>query len=238
MATSGSTNFAVTRDDIINRALRLLGVVAQGETPTTDQVTEAAVALNGLVKAWQAEGMPLWAIKSYNVPLTNGTSSYEIGLSKTVNIPKPLKVIQAYNHDTISNVDIPMRIITRQEYNMLGNKTSSGNPIQVYYQPLSDYGVLNVFPVPTTEEATNNVITIHYQRPFEDFDVSTDNPDFPQEWYDAITYGLATRLAPEYGLSSVDRKALWQEMTMIKQEALNFGLEEGSLYFGVERRSW
>jgi hypothetical protein len=238
MTTSNSTDFSVSRDDIIKRALRLLGVLAQGETPSTDQVTEAALALNGLVKAWQADGMPLWAIKSYNVPLTAAVASYRIGLSQAIPTPKPLKITQVYNHNTSSSVDIPMRVLTRQEYNMLGNKTSSGNPIQVFYDPQNSYGDLYVFPVPTATEAASNVITIHYQRPFEDFDASTDTPDFPQEWYDAITYGLATRLAPEYGLSSIDRKALWQEMVSIKQEALNFGLENGSLYFGVERRSW
>jgi len=236
--TSGSTDFSVTRDDIIKRALRLIGVLAQGETPTTDQTTEAALALNGLVKAWQTDGMPLWALKTYSVPLSAGTSSYRIGLTQTVNIPKPLKVIQAYNHNTTSNVDIPMRVLTKQEYNMLGNKTSSGNPIQIYYDPQVSYGDLFVFPVPTSTEASANTIKIVYQRPFEDFDASTDTPDFPQEWYDAFTYGLACRLAPEYGVASSDRKILVQEMTIIKSDALNFGLEEGSLYFQREFRGW
>lgn len=238
MTTSSSTDFSVSRDDIIKRALRLIGALAQGETPTANQTSEAAAALNGLVKAWQADGMPLWAIKSYDVPLTAGVKDYSIGLGKTVNIPKPLKVIQAYNHNNNTNIDIPIRIITKQEYNILGNKVSSGNPIQVYYEPLNDYGVLHVFPVPSTVEQAANVITIHYQRPFEDFDAGTDTPDFPQEWYDAITYGLATRLAPEYGLDVSSRKTLWQEMSVIKQEALNFGLEEGSLYFQRDFRSW
>lgn len=238
MATSGSTDFSVSRDDIIKRALRLIGVVAQGETPTTDQTTEAALALNGLVKAWQSDGMPLWALKTYSVPLTDGSASYRIGVGQTVNTPKPLKIIQAYNSDSTSNVDVPIRIITKQEYNILGNKTSSGNPIQVYYDPQNTYGDLYVFPVPTSVEAAANTIKIIYQRPFEDFDASTDTPDFPQEWYDALTYGLACRLAPEYGLPSTERKLLWQEMNIIKTEALSFGTEEGSLYFGVERRSW
>jgi hypothetical protein len=236
--SSGSTDFSITRDDIIKRALRLIGVLAQGESPTADQVTESAFALNGLVKAWQADGMPLWALKSYSVPLVAGTKDYNIGLGKAVNIPKPLKVQQAYNHSNISNIDIPMRLLTKQEYNMLGNKTSAGNPIQCYYNPQTDYGVLSVFPVPATSDALNNTITIFYQRPFDDFDISTDTPDFPQEWFDAVTYGLACRLAPEYGVAMTDRKLLWQEMTIIKQDALNFGLEEGSLYFGVDRRSW
>lgn len=236
--TSGSVDFSVTRDDIIKRALRLVGALAQGETPTTDQVSEAASALNGLVKAWQADGMPLWAIKTYALTLVAGTSVYRIGVGQTVNTHKPLKVTQAWNHNTISKVDIPMRIITRQEYNILGNKTSAGNPIQVYYDPQNAYGDLNVFPVPTSVEAAANTINIVYQRPFEDFDASTDTPDFPQEWYDAITYGLACRLAPEYGVPIPDRKTLWQEMTIIKQDALNFGLEEGSLYFMRDNRSW
>ena len=92
-----------------------------------------------------------------------------------------------------------------------------------------DSGVFHLFPVPSTVEQSANTIKYVCQIPFEDFDASTDNPDFPQEWYDALTYGLATRLAPEYGVPATDRKMLWQEMTIIKQDALNFGLEEGSL---------
>lgn len=232
MSTSGTTSYSTTRDDIIKRALRLVGALAQGETPTANQVTEAATALNGLVKAWAADGMPLWAITEMTLTLVAGQSTY------TVSNPKPLKVLQAWNHNVTSNVDIPMRIITQAEYNILGNKTSAGNPIQVYYSPNRDNGDFHLFPVPTTVEQAAN--TLHYicQIPFQDFNASTDAPDFPQEWYDAVTYGLATRLAPEYGLDIPSRKTLWQEMTIIKQDALNFGLEEGSLYFGVERRSW
>lgn len=232
MTTSNSTDFSVTRDDIIKRALRLIGVIAQGETPTTEQVTEAAMALNGLVKAWAADGMPLWAIKQRVVTLVAGQSTY------TLQTPKPLKVFQAWNHSTTSNIDIPIRVITKQEYNILGNKTTAGNPIQVYYDPRRDVGELHVFPVPTSVEATANQIYLVYQAPFEDFDASTDNPDFPQEWYDAIAYGLATRLAPEYGVDATSRKMLWQEMSIIKQDALNFGLEDGGLFFQRDMRSW
>ena len=238
MTTSNSTNFSISRDDIINRALRLIGVVAQGESASTVQITEANIALNSLIKAYMADGMPLWAIKQYSVPLTASTATYNIGVGQTINTPKPLKVFQAYNRNTISNVDIPMRILSRQEYNILGNKTSAGNPIQIFYEPLNDYGVLHVFPVPTSTEQANNTITIVYQRPFEDFDASTDTPDFTQEWYDAITYGLASRLAGEYQISTEVRRTLMQEAAMIKQEALNFGLEEASLFFQADKRTW
>ena len=49
MATSGTTNFSVSRDDLIKGALRKIGVVPQGETPTADQITEGGICpqLNG-----------------------------------------------------------------------------------------------------------------------------------------------------------------------------------------------
>ncbi len=235
MSTSGSTNFSITRDDIIQRALGLLGVIPIGGSYSS---TDAELALNSLVKAWMADGLQIWSLTSYSVPLTNAINTYSIGLGQTINIPKPLKIIQAYNRNISTNVDIPMRIVTRQEYNMLGNKSISGNPIQLYYQPKRVTGDLFVYPTPTSVEASNNQIVIHYQRPFEDFDTGADEPDFPQEWFDALAYGLACRLAPTYGIPINDRKQLWNEMTIIKQEAMNFGPEEGSLFFQRDFRDW
>lgn len=231
MTTSNSTNFSVSRDDLIAGALRLCGALALGESPTTDQVSEASTALNILVKAMQADGMPLWAIKEYSITLTSGVNSYTIGTGQTVNTSKPLKITQAFLRDATSNVDIPMRILTRDEYNRLGNKSTTGSPIQIYYDPQIDYGTLKVFPSPDSISASNKTIRIVYQRPFEDFDASIDTPDFPQEWYEAIKYGLATRLAGEYGIPLEDRKQLLQEYILIKNDALSFGTEEGSYFF-------
>lgn len=236
MATSGSTNYATSRDNLIKGALRLIGVLAQGETPSTDQVTEAAEALNYLVKAWQADGMPLWGIKEYELTLVASTAKYRIGLGQTVNISKPLRIISAYR--STGTTDTPLTIITRDEYNRLGTKSNTGYPIQIYYDVQNTYGDLYVNPVPDATVAADSTITLVYQRPFEDFDAAADEPDFPQEWFDALKYGLATRLAPEYGVPVSERQLLLQEMTRIKQEALSMGTEEGSLYFTPDIRSY
>lgn len=236
MGTSGSTNYATSRDNLIKGALRLIGVLAQGETPSTDQVTEASEALNFLVKAWQADGMPLWGIKEYELTLTASTAKYRIGLSQTVNISKPLRIISAYR--STGTTDTPLTIITRDEYNRLGTKSNTGYPIQLYYDVQNTYGDLYVNPVPDATVAADSTITIVYQRSFEDFDAAADEPDFPQEWFDALKYGLATRLAPEYGVPVSERQLLLQEMTRIKQEALSMGTEEGSIFFAPDIRSY
>lgn len=231
MATSGSTDFLVTRNQLIEGALRICGVIAVGETPSTAMYSTASDALNMLVKAWQADGMPVWATKEYTLTLTTDTSSYTIS-------PKLLKVIQAYNHNTSTNIDIPMRIITRDEYNRLGNKTTSGNPIQLVAIPNLTDTTVKVFPRPTSVEAATNTIVLVYQKQFDDFDSSTDNPEFPNEFFDALKFALANRLSYEYGMDIQDRKQLFEQAMVLKTEALGFGTEEGSVYFGVDVRRW
>lgn len=237
MATSGSTNFSTSRNELISGALRSCGAIAQGETPSATLVTEAAEALNMLVKAMQADGMPLWAIKKYAVTLT-ATADYTIGAGATVNTPKPLKILQAFLHYTSSNIDVPVRIITRQEYESLGNKTSTGYPVQLFYEPLLYTGIMHVYPVPDSTVAAACTLSIIYQRPFEDFDASTDEPDFPQEYYHCIKLMLADVLAPEHGLAIQERQDLSRRALAAHQTALGFGTEEGSLYMMADVRDY
>lgn len=231
MAISNSTDFNVTRNELIAGALRICGVIAPGETPTAAMYTGGSEALNMIAKAWQSDGMPLWVIREYTLTLTNATNEYTI-------TPKLLKVIQALNRNTSTNVDIPMRIVTRDEYNRLGNKTTSGNPILIWSTPNLTTTTVKVYPVPTPVEAAGNTLLLTYQKEFSDFDSASDNPEFPSEYFDALKFALASRLSYEYGLDVQDRKQLFEQAMILKGEALSFGTEEGSLFFGVDVRKW
>jgi len=57
MARSGSTNFSVTRDNLIQDALEDLGILPIGGTLTTAQKTKAALKLNLMVKRDMARGI-------------------------------------------------------------------------------------------------------------------------------------------------------------------------------------
>jgi len=69
MATSGSFDFNLTRNDIITAAYQEIGVVAFGQTPTPDQFVDASLKLNAMVKAWKAEGIQLWTITDVSLPI-------------------------------------------------------------------------------------------------------------------------------------------------------------------------
>lgn len=79
MTTSSSTDFSVSRDDLINLAHQQIGALGEGETCSANQLTEAGKLLNMICKAREADGMPLWALKKgYLLPFT-GSSVIQIG---------------------------------------------------------------------------------------------------------------------------------------------------------------
>lgn len=93
MATSGSTDFSMTRDTLIKAAYQYTGYLGEGDTPSATQYSEGSTFLNMLLKAWSAKGMPLWALKrGYALP-TTGVSS---GIFGTDNI------VSTYTFTTLS----------------------------------------------------------------------------------------------------------------------------------------
>lgn len=231
MATSGSTTFELQRDQIINAALRKLSVFGDGQSPSATQVTNAAQALNAMLKSFQTDGMPLWAIKEYTFSITASTETYQIGSGKTLNTPVPLKILQAFLVNNVSGNKIPMNISTHYDYNNISISSTTGMPIHLMYEPLNGYGNINLWPVPDSNAATTYSINILYQRPFEEFNGATDTPDFPSYWTEALIYGLAWRLSAEYGVPINDRSLLAKEAEVFHAQALGFGTEEGSIKF-------
>jgi len=228
MSTSGTTTWKLQRDSIISAALRKLAALSGGATPETYQITNATEALNAMLKSFQTDGMPLWAIKSYAFTTIVGQAQYVIGVGQTYDTPQPLKVTQAWRNVSTTSSNVPMNIYTDYNYNILPLTVSSGTPINLYYQPLNGYGNINLWPKPADATTT---ITIRYQRPFEDMVNATDDLDFPSYWTEAIIYGLSVRLAPEYGVPLQDRQLLQKEAEYFHQQALSFGTEEGGLFF-------
>lgn len=79
MATSGSTDFTVTRDEIITEALELLGVLGEGGTPNANQITSLSRTLNMMIKNWQADGLNLFAVQRQYLFLEKGVREYTLG---------------------------------------------------------------------------------------------------------------------------------------------------------------
>lgn len=229
MATSGVTTWTLNRDQVIKGALRKLGVLPSGGSPTANQTSDANEALNSLLKAYEADGMPLWKVLSTTFTTVSGTNTYNIGPGQTIaTTGMPLKLLQAF-YTVSGGTNTPINVYTRYDFNQLPQATTiTGTPVNIYYQPLRTSGVIKVWPTPNNSTTT---ITVHYQSPYEDMVNSTDDFDFPSYWMQALIYGLAWTLASEYGLPLQDRKMIGDEAQYWHQLALSFGSEEGSLFF-------
>ena len=150
---------------------------------------------------------------------SSGSHVYSYTAS-TDRIVRPLRVIAANVLNTTSESSWELECIDQQTYYQIGSRTSDGTPNQLYYEatlgsatadPTSSttwYGVFFIYP---RFNGGDHVIEFTYHRPFQDFDASTDNPDFPQEFYLPLMLELAALLGPKYGVDRDERRALFAE---------------------------
>jgi len=240
MAVTGVSNLVVTRDQIIEASLRGLSVLEEGAQPSSTSLQNASFALNLIMKKWQSEGIKLWTIKELTLPLVSGKTSYNIGSANTNDLvtDKPLKLIQSFlrNTSVSPNVDIPMTIISQQEYNLLGSKASTGTTNSVYYMPYRDYGTLTVFLTPDSNTASNYQLHLTVQRPIYVVNNPNDNFDFPSEWFMALKWALMAELASDYDKNLNDKAYYDTKANALKQELMDWDVEYASTFFQPDVR--
>ena len=193
MATSGSSDFSLNRNEIITRAFAKLGIGVPGEALSNDELVTGDENLNLLVKNWQID-VDLWIKTRGTLTAVAAQESYTMGPSGNFTT-RPLRILDMQFSQTSG--DIPMNEMSRQEYYELSLKSSAGTPTNFYYDPQLTTGILFVWP--TLDSSTSGSFKFTYARSVEDFDTSTDDADFPQEWLLAMIYGLAVILSDEFG---------------------------------------
>lgn len=242
MTTSSIYTVQYTRDQLVTASLRKLGVLAEGQTPSTQNFSDGTMALNQMVALLRAKGMPLWVRTNYTMTPVAGTANYSIGTGQTLNTPYPLKLYQAVRLSS-DGTRIDMDVESSYNFNQLPTN-SGGIPIKVSYQPQVNTGIISLWPTPDTT-ITGTTITLVYQRPFQYFINSGDTADFPEEWYLPLVYKTAVLLAPEFGVPIGDRNMLMGEASGYLDEVLSMGSEDASMFiqpymqpgWGEDRRS-
>lgn len=225
MTTSGTYGFLMNRDSIIAAALRTMEVVGVGETIDPLHITNCAEALNLMVKGMVLEGMPLWCVQELVVPLVAGQAAYSVGAATAQ--PRPLRVLQAVVRNSTGQ-DTELQLVSRFEYNTLGSKANKGQPNQLMYDPQLLTGIVTLYTVPADALSS---LRLTIQRQIQDFNLSTDNPDFPQEAYQMLKWCLVDELSLEYGAKmSVVQVAAGKAITY-KTAFMAFEQEQVSQYF-------
>jgi len=245
-----SSTYTVTRDEIITIALRKLGVLEIGSSPDAATINNASMSLNLLIKQFSTDGLKLWKISEIIIPLTNNQTSYTLGgasstlmydsLNPTVAITdKPLKVIQGFyrNKQVTPYIDIPVMVLSKQEYNVLGSKFSTGTANTIFYDPRKLNGVLYVYLTPDLNAQTNLELHIVAQMPLDDLTSALGVPDFPNEWMNCLMWNLADQLSLEYGVPMNARQEIAQRASTYKTMLSDWDVESSSTFFSPDFRS-
>lgn len=245
-----SSTYTVSRDQIITLALRKLGVLEIGDVPDPETINNAAMSLNLLIKQLSTEGLKLWKNSELIIPLITNQTTYILGgstsalmydsLNPTVAITdRPLKVIQGfYRNITVTPyIDIPVMVVSKQEYNVLGSKFSTGTANTIFYDTKKLNGVLYVYLTPDVNASTNMELHIVAQLPLNDLSSALDIPDFPNEWMNCLVWNLADQLALEYGVPMNSRQEIGMRAGTYKTLLTDWDVEASSTFFAPDFRS-
>lgn len=145
-------------------------------------------------------------------------------------VARPVRVLSCHRVDTGGNVSA-VELVGRNDYDALSRKDSSGDPMIAHFDPQMTNAALWVWPARNSTTTDLLIMTTeHYP---DDFTAATDNPRFPSEWTNALIWGLAAELAPEYGIGMRERAELIMRAESKKSILLNTAdRENASVFFG------
>ena len=186
--------------DQINRALRLLGVLAEGETPSAATSQDALMALNQMIESWNTERLAvfstqdqvfLWPAGVGNQTRTLGPTGNFVGL-------RPILIDDAtYFRDPGTNVSFGIKLINPQQYDGIAVKTvTSTYPQVMFVNNTFPDTTLTIYPVPTRELEWHFISVEELSNPATLSTVLY----FPPGYLRAFVYNLAMEIAPEFGV--------------------------------------
>lgn len=131
------------------------------------------------------------------------------------------------------NYDTPLVPLTNEQYMDLANKSILGKPNSYYFERKLSQPTLYLYPMPENE---TDVIHLQAIKIPQDFDAAANNPDFPIDWMNALKYGLANELAPEYVTDRAFRIEI-REDAIYHKELVGLGdNEQTDLKIMIDRR--
>lgn len=187
-----------TAGDLINGALRLLGVLAEGETPSAETSADALTAMNQMIDSWNTERLSIYNTQdqTFNWPTDEITRT----LGPTGNFVGNRPVLledSTYFRDPSTNVSFGIKFINQQQYDGIAVKTVTSTYPQVIWVNMTMPNItMTIYPKPT------RLLEWHFISVQELTQPATLATDIvlPPGYQRAFRYNLACELAPEFGV--------------------------------------
>lgn len=189
---------ATTAGDQINGALRLLGILAEGETPSAATSQDALSALNQMIDSWNTERLSVFSTQDQVFSWPPNVLSRTLGPTGDFVGNRPILFDDSsYFRDPSSGISFGIKFINQQQYNGIAVKTVTSTYPQVIWVNMTYPDVeMYVYPKPT------KVLEWHFVSVEELTQPATlaTTLHFPPGYLRAFKYNLACEIAPEFGV--------------------------------------
>jgi hypothetical protein len=187
-----------TAGDQINGALRLLGVLAEGETPSAATSQDALFALNQMIDSWGTEKLSTFTTQEQVFSWLPGLISQTLGPSGDFVGDRPVLMDDAtYFVDASTGISYGIKIINQQQYDGIAVKTVTSTFPQVMWINTNYPNIdMHIYPVPTKVLEWHFISAAQLTQP-----ATIATPlYFPPGYMRAFRYNLACEIAPEFGV--------------------------------------
>lgn len=219
MVSSGTYNFALSNASIVLEAFDRIQK-RPGEVDRHMMIS-ARTSLQLELQTWSNKGFNFWELLSGTINIAVNTPTYIL--------PSQLVTLTEMYYTTVVpggvNSDRIMVPIQREQYAMIVNKLQPGIPTQYWFQMLITPQV-TIWEVPASGQvAPNYVINWYGLSQIQDANLGGgDTPNIDYRCYEALTAGMALRLAEKFG--PVDPNA---KLAMMKEKKGLFDIAWGDM---------
>jgi hypothetical protein len=186
-----------TAGDQINRALRLLGILAEGETPSAAMSQDALMAMQQMIESWNTERLSVFCTQEQVFTWPSGLISRTLGPTGNFVGLRPVLLEDSTYFRAPNNVSYGIKFINQQQYNGIAVKTVTSTYPQVIFVNMTFPDVeMFIYPRPTQDLEWHFVSVEELSNPA----TLATNLFFPPGYLRAFAYNLAMEIAPEFGV--------------------------------------
>ena len=184
--------------DQINGAMRLIGMLAEGETPSAAASQDALSALNQMIDSWNTERLSVFSTQDQIFTWPASTQSRTLGPSGDFVGNRPVLLDDStYFRDAATNVSYGIKMINQQQYNGIAVKTVTSTYPQVLWINMTYPDIeMYVYPVPLRPLEWHFVSVEELTQPA----TLATTLSFPPGYLRAFKYNLACEIAAEFGV--------------------------------------
>jgi hypothetical protein len=184
--------------DQINGALRLIGQLAEGETPSADTTADSLMALNQMLDSWSSERLSVFSTQNQVFTWPANTISRTLGPTGDFVGNRPVLLDDAtYFKDPSNNISFGIKIINQQQYDGIAVKTVTSTYPQVIWTNMDMPNMsMYIYPVPT------KALEWHFVSITELVEPATLATTLvvPPGYLRAFRFNLACEIAAEFGV--------------------------------------